>query len=155
MDEVVGYNLKCNNANQSRFCPLGPCSHLPALVPWFTAHLHCCSSLKGCAKNGNVTGTTSIFFLVFLRWRKIFLNLDHLNDLISAQLNKQQPQHKCPVSGGIWAATRGRAIWQKNSWITFGARGKNGSTPLEAHELHNAFVTSSLSSRRAGVGSCY
>lgn len=102
-----------NNANQSRFCPLGPHSPLPALVPWFTAHLHCCSFLKSCAKNGNATGTTSTSLVVFLRWRKIFLNLDHLNDLISAQLNKQLPQHKCPVSGGIWAAIRGRAVWQK------------------------------------------
>lgn len=101
-----------NNANQSRSCPLAPHPPLPALPPWFTVHLHCCSCLQGCAKNGNVTGTTSIF-CCFLRWRKIFLNLDHLNDLIPTQPNKQLPQHKCHVSGGIWAGIRSRAIWQE------------------------------------------
>lgn len=143
-----------NNANQSRFCPLGPHSPLPALVPRFTAHLHCCSSLKGCAKNGNVAGMRSIFLLVFLRWRKIFLNLDHLNDLISAQLNKQLPRHKCPVKWWHLGSNKKQGHLARNSWITFAARGKNWSTPLEAHELPSAFTASSWSGRRARVWIC-
>lgn len=66
-----------SSTNYRRSYPLAPHPSLPAFPPWLTVHLHHCSCLQDCAKNGNVTGMTSIFFVVFEVKSDIF-NPDHL-----------------------------------------------------------------------------
>lgn len=122
---------------------------------WFHGSLSICIAAalwRAVLRMGMSLEQHLFFFFLFLRWRKIFLNLDHLNYLISAQPNKQLPQHKCKW----WhlGCNKRQGHLAKNSWITFSARGKTGSTPLEAHVLPSAFVASSLSSRRARVWIC-
>lgn len=139
-----------SSTKQSGSCPLAPHPPLPALPLWFTVHLRCRSCLQGCAKNRNVTEVTSISCCFFEVNEGIFKP----GPFEWFGSNKQLPQHKCHVRGSIWAGRSSRAIWQEIPKSPLLPQKRNGSTPLEACELPNAFAASSWSSRRARMWIC-
>lgn len=90
-----------SSPNQRRFCPLAPLHplllslHVPLAI--CTAAAVCRAALR----MGMPLEWHQFFVVVVFELKSDIFNLDHLNDLIPTQPNKQLHQHNCHASGGI------------------------------------------------------